>query len=232
MNRLLFDDWFSVARILSLGNIWDENITLVFDKNRFEGLLYKNDFGFSSLGYTDGMGYDVWVDDFLKANIFIDIFSSKKKIKDDYIEFKKDRSMIRLDIQNSKEVCLPVWEKGENFDISENTFNFGDWSNYYLIDGKLYASNNGMLALEELKDNCEIYMKLPVCFVATIINVKFPKFVVGEKTLFLSKDDLEVTIFYEKSTIEECDDDRIREEFGMGIKRKALRLGLEDTLLE
>jgi len=222
MKEDTFKKWFnSIISFTSNSCVhWEsQNVFLCFDKNRMEGLLYDCDDGFSSLGYTDNLGYKVNLGSLMKICGFIDIISARKKVFDDFIEFRKDKRKAHICVEEVREIQLPVWEVGESVEIPSGlTFDWGR-ANYYFVNGVLYSTKESRYSFASVvlkEDMKDIYIEIPYCFIHVISNMNFSRFVVGDTTLFMSDNDLEITVFYNnKNKIENMKDDILIKELGL-----------------
>ena len=170
------------------------------------GLVYRNELGYCTLGYTDGQGYIIDFKSFCIQASFIDVLSARKSIVDEQsIEFRHEEKKTKVDIMESLEVNLPIWKTGDQVIVGgDNFFSIGAEKDYYLVRDNFSFGAWGFFGVKKLDTANTKSMKLSPVFLDIFAGRGFDKFVAAEDSVFISKDDLEVLLF---SSIDEYEED-------------------------
>ena len=120
MGPEIFKKMVEVVKVMDKYIVGTNNIGLMFENNELTGMLYNNELGFCSFGASDATGEDkssgelIFVDTkvFLdKVSNYLDIFSSKKTVKEEYVDFRSKGKYVRMMIQDRGSVELEFWKK-------------------------------------------------------------------------------------------------------------------------
>lgn len=203
MGPEIFKKMVEVVKVMDKYIVGSANLGLMFEDSKLTGMFYSNELGFCSFGASDAPkdksgGELAFVDTkvFLdKVSNYVDIFESRKLVRDDFVEFKSKGKSVRITIKNRGSIVLDFWKKGKKLSIeSGELINLGSDMEYFIVGDNFYFNCLDYRGRKKLSAEEPDNMKLSPVFVG-IFGMDFEIVKYTDRGTYFFDSDLEVFLF-------------------------------------
>ena len=201
MKPEVFKQMLEIVKALERLIIGAGTLGLLFEHNRLEGVIYKNELGYCSFGVSDGDSYVVDTKDFFQLCSYLDVLEARKEFKDKVIELKQgDKTSVIgiLGTEKDMQLSASILKKGNRIELNKgDVFSLGDNLEYYLLGDQFYFDSLGtdLFGRRKLQQNTNYNLKLTPAFVRVFEHGSFEKIKIGDQGCYFFNDDFEVFLY-------------------------------------
>lgn len=183
-----------VIKVMEAKSIRLGNLGMVFERQTLNGIVYRNELGYCSIGDTEGQAIFVNSNEFENLTNFIDILRAKKTISNERVDFRMADRVGFINRLGIEEINMHPWTSGQRLEVNPTEiFNAGTNVAYFLLGKKFCFDCPEYFGMFHLSQDTGMRVKISSDFVQ-IFELGWTGIRLLEQGVTFTNSDLEVLL--------------------------------------